>query len=217
MVIIIIIIIIMIIIIMIIVIVIMIIIIIIIMIIMIIMIMIIILEARAGADALHRGGVLEATLGQRPEFRPELEGSASVCASGAVGAWPLEAYGQPLFTYFAGDFLLAHRRAWAEIGGFLELGFTGGVDHAAACALRAAGLELVALQPPCVVLHQHHPRAPHDELHGRAAVAPDALCAHAAAAAGGGASGARLHGPPEYGRSCDYREQVAIIAYSSQL
>jgi hypothetical protein len=65
-----------------------------------------------------------------------------------------------LYTYAAGDFLLAAKEAWHRIRGFWEnpRTFTH-LDSYACHQLDAIGLEQALLMPPCMVFHADHSRA----------------------------------------------------------
>jgi len=55
----------------------------------------------------------------------------------------------------AGDFLLAHRNAWDDIGGYPEIG-VGNVDSVALCMMHAMGYHQIVVVQPCVTIHQKH-------------------------------------------------------------
>jgi hypothetical protein len=64
-----------------------------------------------------------------------------------------------LHTNASGDFILASRRSWFEIRGYAEFfdTFTH-LDGYCCYQFKASGLRQVLFLPPCMILHQDHPR-----------------------------------------------------------
>ena len=119
-------------------------------------------------DTRLRGTRYEATLPHRPETSGEAVAAfGHLCLRGDDGEGRMPGY----WDFHAGDFVLAARSRWEQVGAYPETSYTFGVDSAMLCKFHGRGLRNAVLLPPCFVAHQHH------VIMGAAKVVePDRIC-----------------------------------------
>lgn len=127
--------------------------------------------ARVADDGRLVGTDYAKTVDSRPElYEPAVKAFQNICENGDEGRGSINGY----WDFNAGDFVLAAKSRWEQVGGYPETTWSFGIDSAILCKFNGAGLRTVALLPPCFAIHQHH--RIRENLNARKVMEPAVVC-----------------------------------------